>query len=716
MINPAILRKPATLAACFLAMLCGEAIGQNVEFSQTSDPVSIVNVTTFPLPGATVSTVTAPDVSGSFHFAYWTVNDGRALDPSGSAVNPASFVVAGATQAVAHYLPTADDLDLDDLPDWWEQRYFGNLVQTSAGDFDGDGYSNLMEYESGSNPRLANVLAQGGISRRRAIPFNVEVGVGDPTWPYGGISRRRTPNVLVVQNTAAFATLRESSSPAGVFAQTRVVVKGTTVNLTNPPLGAGNYRFTGWLVNDARIDSATQLQPIPITVTADTQAVARYIPVEDDTDGDTIPDWLEWFLFDSLQYDRTSDPDGDGLTFAVEEHRGYSQVAADDLAMGGVSRRRSLIFTVDTTGRFIYRLVSDPATILNQTQYLTPGTMVTVPDEKGHSVGNYLFAWWDLDGQRKDDRSGVALNQFSFAIDHDATATAHYFDPTVDSDQDGILDWNEITYYGTLERSLSDDTDHDGFDYAAELFRSYSPRVVDTLAAGGVSRRRSVLTPINAVFLPNPPALGANAATNIASNSAILSATINPIGSETTAFFRFSFTADYTDQTPAQALGNGLQALTIATQLLGLEPGTVYHFQVVATNGEGTSISEDSTFATLPLSYDVWSAQLGIGAPAGDDDEDGIPNLVEFAFGLNPLDGADVGAIPDVEVMGGRLRLHCSAPGISGVLYGAEYSDDLLNWTPMVDLGVLPNHEFLTPAELVGVPGLFVRWVIQIAP
>ena len=43
----------------FLA-LCAALHAQNVEFSQISDPVSIVSQTTYPLPGETVSTVTAP--------------------------------------------------------------------------------------------------------------------------------------------------------------------------------------------------------------------------------------------------------------------------------------------------------------------------------------------------------------------------------------------------------------------------------------------------------------------------------------------------------------------------------------------------------------------------------------------------------------------------------------------------------------------------------
>ena len=40
----------------------------------------------------------------------------------------------------------------DGLPDGWEMQYFANLSQTAAGDFDGDGLSNLGEFQTGTDP------------------------------------------------------------------------------------------------------------------------------------------------------------------------------------------------------------------------------------------------------------------------------------------------------------------------------------------------------------------------------------------------------------------------------------------------------------------------------------------------------------------------------------------------------------------------------------
>jgi hypothetical protein len=48
------------------------------------------------------------------------------------------------------------DTDGDGLPDSWEMQYFGNLAQGPNDDPDGDGFTNLQEYQAGTNPTNAN--------------------------------------------------------------------------------------------------------------------------------------------------------------------------------------------------------------------------------------------------------------------------------------------------------------------------------------------------------------------------------------------------------------------------------------------------------------------------------------------------------------------------------------------------------------------------------
>jgi hypothetical protein len=51
---------------------------------------------------------------------------------------------------------TCPDSDGDGLPDAWEINNFGNLNQTANGDYDGDGFSNLQEFENGTEPNTVS--------------------------------------------------------------------------------------------------------------------------------------------------------------------------------------------------------------------------------------------------------------------------------------------------------------------------------------------------------------------------------------------------------------------------------------------------------------------------------------------------------------------------------------------------------------------------------
>ncbi len=75
--------------------------------------------------------------------------DGRVLaqDPPAGSVLAATI----AARLVIALSPQADT-DLDGLADAWEYEMFGNLDQDASGDADGDGFSNLQEFRSGTHP------------------------------------------------------------------------------------------------------------------------------------------------------------------------------------------------------------------------------------------------------------------------------------------------------------------------------------------------------------------------------------------------------------------------------------------------------------------------------------------------------------------------------------------------------------------------------------
>ena len=44
------------------------------------------------------------------------------------------------------------DVNFNGIPDSWERKYFGNLLQTATGDYDNDGTNNLTEFQNSSDP------------------------------------------------------------------------------------------------------------------------------------------------------------------------------------------------------------------------------------------------------------------------------------------------------------------------------------------------------------------------------------------------------------------------------------------------------------------------------------------------------------------------------------------------------------------------------------
>jgi alpha-tubulin suppressor-like RCC1 family protein len=81
---------------------------------------------------------------------------------------PASPVVFNTTSAGA----SNPDSDNDGLPDAWELQHFGNLAQGASGDPDGDGLTNLHEFQQGKDPSdyyngavptLTSLVPSGGL-------------------------------------------------------------------------------------------------------------------------------------------------------------------------------------------------------------------------------------------------------------------------------------------------------------------------------------------------------------------------------------------------------------------------------------------------------------------------------------------------------------------------------------------------------------------------
>jgi hypothetical protein len=84
---------------------------------------------------------------------------------------------------------------------------------------------------------------------------------------------------------------------------------------------------------------------------------------------------------------------------------------------------------------------------------------------------------------------------------------------------------------------------------------------------------------------------------------------VNPRGLPTTYRFEYGQTAAYGSNTPLGSLAAGANPVEVTANLGSLAPGTTYHYRVVASNAEGTSVGGDRVFKTCPVGGCKWSLQ-----------------------------------------------------------------------------------------------------------
>jgi uncharacterized repeat protein (TIGR03803 family) len=208
-------------------------------------------------------------------------------------------------------------------------------------------------------------------------------------------------------------------------------------------------------------------------------------------------------------------------------------------------------------------------------------------------------------------------------------------------------------------------------------------------------------------FGSTPVTLAASGVTNTV---ATLNGTINPNGAATTAAFEYG--TDPALATVATVSAGtttaGTTPETVSSQISGLTPGTVYYFRVTGVNASNAQTQRGAILSFTPSALtgqEVWrqqwfgtTANTGDAADAADPDQDGLVNLVEYGFGLNPTSAAS-NVLPMPHLDGGNLEITFDRPpSATGVRYDAEWSPTLNgDWTPVDDTGIEPHHIFSVP-------------------
>ncbi len=97
--------------------------------------------------------------------------------------------------------------------------------------------------------------------------------------------------------------------------------------------------------------------------------------------------------------------------------------------------------------------------------------------------------------------------------------------------------------------------------------------------------------------IPTPPVAVTGAASGVSQNAATISGTVDPEGSRTVYQFQIGIETSYGAQVFGDA-GSGSEAETVTLALGGLQPGTTYHYRLVASSQGGTIYGADQTFTT----------------------------------------------------------------------------------------------------------------------
>ena len=101
------------------------------------------------------------------------------------------------------------------------------------------------------------------------------------------------------------------------------------------------------------------------------------------------------------------------------------------------------------------------------------------------------------------------------------------------------------------------------------------------------------------------PSVSTGSATSISTTTAVLNATINPNGADTTYYFNYGTTTSLGLATGTFSIPSSANATQVSAEITGLSPSTTYLFEVVAFNTVGSAAGSGVTLTTAVTSCSV---------------------------------------------------------------------------------------------------------------
>ncbi|GHC66804.1 hypothetical protein GCM10007100_38370 [Roseibacillus persicicus] len=342
------------------------------------------------------------------------------------------------------------DTDFDGLPDAYEIAHFGDLSQDDSGDFDTDNFSNLEEYQHGSDP------STGLWSPAFPLPAHRWSFNGDLTDSVGGVTATIQAGDTTSTNTAAVGA-NQVVMVGGAKADSEWIQLGSNL------LPEKNTAVTlqTWATNNA------------------IQNWARIFSFHDDsgtTDAESL--FMAWTrgtdnaTNQSSWYNDVNDPDSNGADASAPDIHGT--------------------FTLGTEYHVAVTICPDPEDpdFSVVTFYSAEASSLDLGAAKGgFTINARISSLNDLvaalgRSRWADNTASASYNEFRiydgcllpWALEslHDLGPDAASISMT-DSDSDGLPDQFEQFYFGNLAENLLDDSDDDSVSNRDELLVGTDP-------------------------------------------------------------------------------------------------------------------------------------------------------------------------------------------------------------------------------------------------
>lgn len=200
-----------------------------------------------------------------------------------------------------------------------------------------------------------------------------------------------------------------------------------------------------------------------------TIVTANYLPEDEDSDADGVPDGWELYWYGTLDYNGEYDSDGDGISFAAELAQG-SNPHFPDVSFKGLRHTFGDTVLYNPENLQPYTFKSEPEGELFSTiiEYARPGQLLTVPTVNRNTT---RFAYWTRNGMRVTDDWGRSVESITFAMPTEAVV---YTAVCADG-----ADKEKLYWYGRTDVADDTDTDGDGFTFAEEIAQGTNPLFPD---------------------------------------------------------------------------------------------------------------------------------------------------------------------------------------------------------------------------------------------